>query len=71
MFPMSLALPRHATLPLTFAALGVSYFAVTSLRKPSASVDRHTFELWERHERDAKIALFAGVGAGAVLWWSR
>ena len=66
-----LALPRHATLPLAFAALGVSYFAVTSLRKPSASVDRHTFELWERHERDAKVAMGAGLLAGAILWWTR
>ena len=64
-----LALPRHATLPLAFAALGVSYFAVTTLRRPSAS-DRRGLELWERHERDAKIAMFAGLGAGAILWWT-
>jgi hypothetical protein len=65
-----LALPRHATLPLAFAALGVSYFTVTALRRPSAS-DRRALELWERHERDAKIAMFAGLGAGAILWWTR
>jgi len=64
------AIPKKAVLPLAFAGLGVSYFVLTSLRKPPA-VDTFGTALWERHERDAKFALLAGLGAGIILWVSR
>lgn len=67
---MSLSVPRKAMLPLAFAGLGASYFALTILRRPPQT-DALATMLWERHERDAKFALLAGVGAGAILWWMR
>ena len=70
MVVMSLALPKNAALPLALAGLGATYFAITILRRPS-DADRQALELWERHKRDAKVALIAGLGAGAVLWWTR
>lgn len=65
---MTLSLSRSETLPFAFAAIGVSYFAVTALRKPD-SHDRAALDLWERHLRDAKFAAVAGVAAGGLLWW--
>ena len=67
---MSFALPRKAMLPLAFAGLGASYFALTLLRKPPPE-DMLEMALWKRHEHDAKFALLAGLSAGAVLWWLR
>jgi len=67
---MSVAIQKSAALPLAFAVLGTSYFALTMLRKPHVA-DRQAVELWERHKRDATIGLIAGLGASAVLWWSR
>jgi hypothetical protein len=67
---MSLAIPKKAMLPLAFAGLGVSYFALTNLRRPPTD-DALGMALWERHSRDAKFALLAGLGAGVVLWWTR
>jgi hypothetical protein len=68
-FPKDL-FSRKAALPLAFAGLGVSYFALTALRRPPAA-DVLATQLWERHERDAKFALLAGLSAGVVLWWTR
>jgi len=51
-------------LPLAFAGLGAAYYLLTLSRKPHAPDP-----LWERHMRDAKFALGAGLGAGALLWW--
>jgi len=65
-----LAIRRSDVLPLTFAGLGVGYFAVTYLQKPTLPSPRD-LELWERHKRDARVALVAGLGAGALLWWMR
>jgi hypothetical protein len=70
---MQLALPKvpkKAVLPLVFAGLGASYFALTVLRRPSVT-DFEAGLLWERHKRDARFALVAGIGAGALLWWAR
>jgi len=53
-------------LPIGFAALGTGYFAMTMLRKPEPS-NRVALEQWERHKRDARIALFAGLGAAGLL----
>ncbi len=61
---------KAETLPLAFGALGVGYFAVTQLRKPDPN-DVAAFALWERHARDAKVGLFAGLGAATVLWLAR
>jgi hypothetical protein len=73
-------IPKDAVLPLGFAALGASYFALTYLRRPPLPAlpfgpvrlnDLHALAEWERHARDARFALFAGLGAGGVLWFLR
>ena len=63
-------MPKGAMLPLAFGVLGVGYFTATQLRKPT-SEDLHALADWQRHLRDAKIGLFAGLGAAAVLWLLR
>ncbi len=65
-----LAIRKDDALPLVFAGLGIGYFAVTRLHGP-ASQHPQDLELWERHKRDANVALVAGLGAGAILWWMR
>ena len=47
-------------LPIGLAALGTGYFAWTMLQKPK---DPRALATWERHKTDARIALFAGLGA--------
>lgn len=51
-------------LPIGLAALGTGYFTWTMLQKPK---DPRALALWERHKGDARIALFAGLGAAALL----
>jgi hypothetical protein len=51
-------------LPISLAALGTGYFAWTMLQKPS---DPRALVQWDRHKRDARIALFAGLGAAGLL----
>ena len=51
-------------LPLTFASIGAAYYLLTLAERPP-----HPDPGWERHMQDAKFALVAGLGAGAVLWW--
>jgi hypothetical protein len=51
-------------LPIGFAALGTGYFTWTMLQKPS---DPRALVAWDRHKRDARIALFAGLGAAGLL----
>jgi len=65
-----LAIRKDNALPLTFAGLGVGYFALTRLQGP-ASLHPRDLEIWERHKHDANVALVAGLGAGALLWWMR
>jgi hypothetical protein len=65
-----LAIRKDDALPLTLAGLGVGYFALTHLQGP-LSQRPQDLELWDRHKRDAKVALVAGLGAGALLWWMR
>jgi hypothetical protein len=63
-------MPKGAALPLAFGALGVGYFVATQLRKPTID-DMHSLAQWQRHARDAKVALVAGLGAAAMLWLLR
>ncbi len=51
-------------LPIGLAALGTGYFAWTMFQKPS---DPRALPEWDRHKRDARIALFAGLGAAGLL----
>jgi hypothetical protein len=51
------------TLPLVFAAAGTGYYLATLAQKPATDD-----AAWERHMRDARFALGAGLGAGALLW---
>lgn len=51
-------------LPIGLAALGTGYFAWTMLQKPK---DPRALATWERHKTDARIALFAGLGAAGLL----
>lgn len=51
-------------LPISLAALGTGYFAWTMLRKPA---DSRALPQWERHKSDARVALFAGLGAAGLL----
>jgi hypothetical protein len=67
-FPRSLS--RDHVLPLAFCALGVGYYVVTALREPERG-NIQAAQLHERHKRDARIGLFAGLGAGVVLWWMK
>ena len=66
----ALTLTKENALPLTFIGLGTIYFLFTYMKRPH-SLDPNAHEQWERHVRDAKVALVAGVGAGAILWWLR
>ncbi|HYX21717.1 MAG TPA: hypothetical protein VFA98_12805 [Thermoanaerobaculia bacterium] len=50
-------------LPLAFAGIGAAYYLTTLAQRPS-----HPDPRWDRHIRDAKFALLAGLGAGAALW---
>ena len=50
-------------LPLAFAAAGVGYYLATLAQKPETEDIA-----WERHMRDARFALGAGLGAGVLLW---
>jgi hypothetical protein len=69
--------PKEAVLPLGFAALGTSYFILTYLARPALHKDHlllsdlYALAEWERHARDARFALFAGLGAGGLLWLLR
>jgi hypothetical protein len=54
-------------LPIGFAALGTGYFAWTMLQKPADVRSAADVVAWERHKRDARIALFAGLGAAGLL----
>ena len=63
-------IPKPAVLPLAFGGLGVGYFVATYLSRPAATDLLGQLD-WERHERDAKIALIFGLGAGALLWVTR
>ncbi len=55
-------------LPITFAALGTGYFAWTMLQKPAdAARNPGALVTWERHKRDARIGLLAGLGAAGLL----
>ena len=60
---------REQALPIAFAALGTSYYLVTLLRKPTS--DLRALEIWQHHERDAKVALVFGLGAAAIMAWMR
>lgn len=68
---------KDARLPLLFAGVGAGYFAVTVLRKPAVPRDHllerdiRALETWERHKRDATVALVAGLGAAGLLWVMR
>jgi hypothetical protein len=53
-------------LPIGLAALGTGYFAMTMLKKPVGAGPAALAE-WERHKRDARIGLFAGLGAATLL----
>jgi hypothetical protein len=78
-FRLPRGIPKDAALPLGFAALGASYFALTYLARPHVPgmeehvrlSDLHALAEWERHARDARFALFAGLGAGGLLWLLR
>lgn len=63
-------IPKGAALPLAFGGLGLGYFVATHLTRP-AEADVIAHAAWERHARDAKIALVFGLTAGAVLWVAR
>jgi hypothetical protein len=63
-------IPKGAALPLTFGGLGVGYFLLTYLNRPSEA-DPVARAAWERHARDAKVALFFGLAAGTILWVAR
>lgn len=68
---------KEQALPIAFAALGTSYYLVTLLRKPlgfadhMTQADLHALEVWQHHERDAKVALVFGVGAAIAMAWMR
>lgn len=61
---------KGAALPLALGALGVGYFVVTQLRRPSPA-DPSAHAQWERHARDAKVGLIAGLAAAAILLASK
>jgi len=52
-------------LPIGLAALGTGYFTYTMLKKPAGG--GAALAEWERHKRDAQVALAAGLGAATVL----
>ena len=61
---------KDMALPAALGALGIGYFAATYADRPPED-DTDAMVRWQRHARDAKIALAASLGAGLVLWLVR
>lgn len=65
------SLSKLDAIPLALGGLGVGYYLATmASKKPSESNHRAMAE-WERHKKDANVALVFGVAGGALLHWAR
>jgi len=65
------SLSKLDAIPLALGGLGVGYFLATMAAKKPSEHDRRAYEAWERHKKDAGVALVFGVAGGALLQWAR
>lgn len=62
-------LSKLDAIPLALGGLGVGYYLATMASKKPPESDRRGMASWERHRKDANVALIFGVSAGALLQW--
>lgn len=65
------SLSKFDAIPLALGGLGVGYFLATMASKKPSELDHKAMEAWERHKKDAGVALVFGVAGGALLHWAR